>query len=130
MVLGLSFILFSVFGMVVTTIVSIMIRKREFGIKLALGESEHGILYQIIIENLIIAVAGLGLSLVHFMWKYKGLLQFSSDMNLASPLDYKANGSVIGIVFIILLTVILISNFFIYLFIRKQELKTLIGGME
>ncbi|MDT3428258.1 putative ABC transport system permease protein [Paenibacillus forsythiae] len=130
MVLGLSFILFSVIGIVVTTMVSIMIRKREFGIKLALGESTLGIFSQITIENVIIGITGIGLSLVHFMWKYKRLLQFSREMNLASPLDLKMNGSILIIIFLVFMTIISISSFFVYLFLRRQELKSLIGGME
>ena len=130
LIIGFSFILFLVIGIVVTTIVSILIRKREFGIKLALGESTSGLLSQIIIENSIIGVAGMGLSLAHFNWKYKKLLQISSEINLASPLDFKLNGSILLIIFLILITIIVLSSFFVYLFIRKQEPKSLIGGME
>ncbi len=130
LILGSSFILFSVIGVAVTTIVSIMIRKREFGIRLALGESTRGIFGQILIENSIIGVMGLGLSLAHFTWKFNKLLKFSSEMGSASPLDLKVNGSILLFIFLILFTVIAVSSFFVYRFIRKQEPKSLIGGME
>lgn len=107
-----------------------MIRKREFGIKLALGESTLGIYIQIIIENSIIGISGMILSLVHFLWKYSGLLHFSSEINLASPLDFKLNSFIIFFVFMILIFIILISSFIVYLFIRRLEPKSLIGGME
>lgn len=130
LVLGLSFVLFSVIGIVVTTMVSILIRRREFGIKLAFGESTIGVFSQITYENLMIGIAGLGLSLLHFTWKYKDLLQVSSEINMANPLDFKLNGSILVIVFFIFMCIISIASFFIYLFIRKQEPKSLIGGME
>ncbi|MGC5770739.1 ABC transporter permease [Paenibacillus pabuli] len=130
LILGASFIIFSVIGIVVTTIVSIMIRKREFGIKLALGESKLGILGQISIENSIIGLAGAGLSLTHFLWKYNGLLRFSSEFNYASPLDYKLNGTILFFVFSVLFIIIMISSCIVYLFIRRLEPKSLIGGME
>ncbi|MGV2883598.1 ABC transporter permease [Paenibacillus taichungensis] len=130
LILGASFIIFSFIGIVVTTVVSIMIRKREFGIKLALGESKLGILGQISIENSIIGLAGAGLSLTHFLWKYNGLLRFSSEFNYASPLDYKLNGTILFFVFLVLFIVIMISSCIVYLFIRRLEPKSLIGGME
>lgn len=130
MVLGVSFIIFSVIGIIVTTIVSIMIRKREFGIKLALGESTAGIFGQITLENLIIGLSGMILSLIHFRWKYKTLIQMSSEINVISALDFKLNSSIFFFIFLILIFIISISSFFIYLFIKKQELKSLIGGME
>ncbi|WP_018753130.1 ABC transporter permease [Paenibacillus sanguinis] len=129
-VLGLSFILFSVIGIVVTTMVSIMIRKREFGIRMVLGESKYGIFSQITLENLLIGMVGMGLSLGHFAWKYNGLLRYSSELNLASPLDYKLNIPVLLSVFLILFLITLISNFFVFLFIKNMEPKSLIGGME
>lgn len=128
--LGLTFMLFSVVGIVVTTIVSIMIRKREFGIKLALGERPLGILTQITIENVIIGVAGLVLALIHFKWRYRGILQMSSEINKASPLDIKLNDSIMFFIFMIFMLILLVASIFIYLYIRKQELKSLIGGME
>ena len=130
LILGASFIIFSVIGIVVTTVVSIMIRKREFGIKLALGESKLGILGQISIENSIIGFTGVGLSLTHFLWKYNGLLRFSSEFNYASPLDYKLNGTILFFVFLVLFIIIMISSCIVYLFIRRLEPKSLIGGME
>ncbi|MHA7582185.1 ABC transporter permease [Paenibacillus vandeheii] len=130
LILGASFIIFSVIGIVVTTLVSIMIRKREFGIKLALGESKLGILGQISIENSIIGLTGAGLSLTHFLWKYNGLLRFSSEFNYASPLDYKLNGTILFFVFLVLFMIIMISSCIVYLFIRRLEPKSLIGGME
>lgn len=130
LIVGISFVLFSVIGIVVTTIVSIMTRKREFGIRLVVGESKYGIFSKISLENIIIGIAGMGLSLMYFMWKYNGLLRFSSEQNLASVLDFKFNMPIMFFVFLILFLIIMISNFIVFLFIRKLEPKSLIGGME
>jgi putative ABC transport system permease protein len=129
-VLGIAFVMFSITGIVITTIVSLMIRKREFGIKLALGERPLGILGQITIENILIGVIGFGLSLIHFQWKYRELLQISKEINMLSPLDFKLDGSILFIIFIIFSFIIAVSSFIIYLYIRKQDVKSLIGGME
>ena len=59
LIVGSLFILFIIAGMVVTTIVSIIMRKREFGIKMVLGESKFGMLIQIVLENICIAIVGM-----------------------------------------------------------------------
>ena len=66
LIVGSLFILFIIAGMVVTTIVSIIMRKREFGIKMVLGESKFGMLIQIVLENICIAIVGMFLSIVYF----------------------------------------------------------------
>ncbi|MGG5252455.1 ABC transporter permease [Neobacillus sp. SM06] len=129
-ILGLSFILFSVIGIVATTFISIMMRKREFGVKLVLGESKYGLFIQILLENLLIGIVGMGLSLIHFIWKYSGLLKISNEFNLASALDFKMNASIVFPVFSVLLLVMILSNLIVFLFIRNLEPKSLIGGME
>lgn len=130
MILDLCFILFSIIGIVVTTMVSIMIRKREFGIKLVLGESKFGIFGQIILENTLIGIVGFGVSLAYFTWKASGALKLSNELNQASILDIKLNMLILFFVFLILLLIIVISNLIIFFTIRKLEPKSLIGGME
>ncbi|WP_193672602.1 ABC transporter permease [Bacillus cereus] len=130
LIIGILFILFSIVGIVVTTIVSILMRKREFGIKIVFGESKFGMFIQIVLENIIVAIAGLGMSLVYFSWRYGRLLQMSKDFKVASVLDFKLNMPIIFLVFLFLLLIIIVSNFIVFLFIRNLEPKTLIGGME
>lgn len=117
-------------GIVVTTIVSIIMRKREFGIKMVLGESKYGMLFQIVLENICIAIAGMVMSMVYFLWRYEAHLQFSKDLNVASVLDLNLNLPILFLVFLFLLLIIIVSNFIVFWFIRKLEPKTLIGGME
>ncbi|PEJ72815.1 ABC transporter permease [Bacillus wiedmannii] len=130
LIIGILFILFSIVGIVVTTIVSILMRKREFGIKIVFGESKFGMFIQIVLENIIVAIAGLGMSLVYFSWRYGRLLQMSKDFKVASVLDFKLNMPILFLVFLFLLLIIVVSNVIVFLFIRKLEPKTLIGGME
>ncbi|MBW4839923.1 MAG: FtsX-like permease family protein [Paenibacillaceae bacterium] len=129
LILAGCFILFSVISIALATIVSILIRKREFGIKLAVGESVRGIMGQIILENSIIALVGTGFSLSYFILKFKRLLQQSSEYDMASVLSFRFNTPIFLLIFIILMTIIVISSFVVYPFIRKQEIKSLIGGM-
>lgn len=130
LIVGSLIILFIMAGIVVTTIVSIIMRKREFGIKMVLGESKYGILFQIVLENICIAIAGMVMSMVYFLWRYGAHLQFSKDLNAASVLDLNLNLPILFLVFLFLLLIIIVSNFIVFWFIRKLEPKTLIGGME
>lgn len=130
LIVGILFILFSIVGIVVTTIISILMRKREFGIKIAFGESKFGMFIQIVLENIIVAIVGLGMSLVYFSWRYGTLLQMSKDIKTVTVLDFKLDMPILFLVFLFLLLIIVVSNVIVFLFIRKLEPKTLIGGME
>ena len=130
LIVGILFILFSIVGIVVTTIISILMRKWEFGIKIAFGESKFGMFIQIVLENIIVAIVGLGMSLVYFSWRYGALLQMSKDIKTVTVLDFKLDMPILFLVFLFLLLIIVVSNVIVFLFIRKLEPKTLIGGME
>ncbi|HDR7287605.1 ABC transporter permease [Bacillus cereus group sp. Bc005] len=130
LIVGILFIVFSIVGIVVTTIVSILMRKREFGIKIAFGESKFGMFIQIVLENIIVAITGLGMSIAYFSWRYGVLLQMSKDLKEATVLDFKLDMPILFFVFLFLLLIIIVSNVTVFLFIRKLEPKTLIGGME
>ncbi|HDR8288250.1 TPA: ABC transporter permease, partial [Bacillus cereus] len=130
LIVGILFIVFSIVGIVVTTIVSILMRKREFGIKIAFGESKFGMFIQIVLENIIVAITGLGMSIAYFSWRYGVLLQMSKDLKEATVLDFKLDMPILFLVFLFLLLIIIVSNVTVFLFIRKLEPKTLIGGME
>ncbi|PFI44750.1 ABC transporter permease [Bacillus cereus] len=130
LIVGSLFILFIIGGIVVTTIVSIMMRKREFGIKMVLGESKFGMFIQIVLENMCIAIVGMFLSVVYFSWRYEAHLQVSKDFDTASVLEVNLNMPILLFVFLFLQLIIIVSNLIVFLFIRKLEPKTLIGGME
>ncbi len=130
LIVGILFIVFSIVGIVVTTIVSILMRKREFGIKIAFGESKFGMFIQILLENIIVAITGLGMSIAYFSWRYGVLLQMSKDLKEATVLDFKLDMPILFLVFLFLLLIIIVSNVIVFLFIRKLEPKILIGGME
>ncbi|MGW6150036.1 FtsX-like permease family protein [Bacillus mycoides] len=130
LIVGSLFILFIIAGIVVTTIVSIMMRRREFGIKMVLGESKLGMFIQIVLENICIAIAGMVMSMVYFLWRYRSHLQVSKDFNSVSVLDLNLGLPILFLVLLFLLLIIIVSNVIVFLFIRKLEPKTLIGGME
>lgn len=44
---------------------------------------------QIVIENIIVAIVGLGMSIAYFSWRYGVLLQMSKDLKEATVLDFK-----------------------------------------
>ncbi|AJG57890.1 ftsX-like permease family protein [Bacillus cereus D17] len=123
LIVGILFIVFSIVGIVVTTIVSILMRKREFGIKIAFGESKFGMFIQIVLENIIVAITGLGMSIAYFSWRYGVLLQMSKDLKEVTVLDFKLDMPILFLVFLFLLLIIIVSNVIVFLFIRKLNRK-------
>ena len=97
---------------------------------MVLGESKIGVFIQIVLENTIVGIAGFGMALSYFSLRYGALLQTAKDLNVASVLDFKLNLPILLLVFLFLLLIIIVSNVIVFLFIRKLEPKTLIGGME
>ena len=94
------------------------------------GESKFGMFIQIVLENICIAIVGKFLSIVYFLWRYEDHLQVSKDFDMASVREINLNMPILLFVFLFLLVIIIISNLIVFLFIRKLEPKTLIGGME
>lgn len=122
---------FFILGIVVTTLASILIRKREFGIKLAFGESLKGIFYQLLIENFITFFIGFVLSLVYFRIKYADVIRNANATGIAGIFDVKLNLPILVIVFLITFSIVIIANMIILeLFLKKLEPKELIGGIE
>lgn len=54
----------------------------------------------------------------------------SKDIKTVTVLDFKLDMPILFLVFLFLLLIIVVSNVIVFLFIRKLEPKTLIGGME
>ena len=54
--------------------------RKRIWYKIAFGESKFGMFIQIVLENIIVAIVGLGMSLVYFSWRYGALLQMSKDI--------------------------------------------------
>ena len=130
MVSEVLFIFFSVIGIILATISSILMRKREFGIRLAVGDSIRGIFTQILIENFIIAFIGLCSAIIYFYLKYQMIINYTKFSNKTGTLDFKLDFPIIFIVFLFLCFIIFLSNLIVLLFLRKLEPKELIGGVE
>lgn len=126
-IIGIFFIL----GIVVITLTSILIRKREFGIKLAFGESLIGIFYRLLIENFITFFIGFVLSLIYFRIKYADVIRNANTMGIVGVFDVKLSFPILVIVFFITFSIVIIANMIILeLFLKKLEPKELIGGIE
>ena len=123
LIVGILFILFSIVGIVVTTIISILMRKREFGIKIVFGESKFGMFIQIVIENIIVAIVGLGMSIAYFSWRYGTLLQMSKDFKAVSALDFKLDMPILFLVFLFLLLIIVVSNVIVFYLLESLNRK-------
>ena len=122
LIVGILFILFSIVGIVVTTIISILMRKK-FGIKIVFGESKFGMFIQIVIENIIVAIVGLGMSIAYFSWRYGTLLQMSKDFKTVSALDFKLDMPILFLVFLFLLLIIVVSNVIVFYLLESLNRK-------
>lgn len=124
------FILFVLISIITSTLVSILIRRREFGIKLALGESTGGLFSQIVLEIFMIALMGFGFSTVYFAWTYSDLLRTSREFNSASVLDIKLDFHILFLIFLVLMAIVVIASLILYPYIKKQEPKSMIGEID
>ncbi|WP_238906819.1 ABC transporter permease [Clostridium sp. YIM B02506] len=123
--------IFFILGIVITTLYSILLRKREFGIKLAFGESMQGLFKQIITENFISVSIGFLLSLAYFRIKYADVFKYADISGIAGVFDVKLTPPILLILFLITFSIVMVSNIIVFqLFIKKLQLKDLIGGME
>ncbi|AZB41558.1 ABC transporter permease [Bacillus sp. FJAT-42376] len=127
---SIGVLFFSITGIVITSIVSMKMRKREFGIRMAVGESKAGILVQLALENVFIAIAGFGLSQLYFYCKNQVFFQLSSQLDdvYASSLTY--NTPVVLTDLGGLLCLLFVSNLIVFFFLRKLEPRSFTGGIS
>jgi len=70
-------------------------RRREFAIRLSMGASRWRLVRQLMIENLLIALAGGGLALVCTMWTARTLAAFLPPTTLPLAINGSVNGTVL-----------------------------------
>ena len=78
---------------------------------------------QIVIENIIVAIVGLGMSIAYFSWRYGVLLQMSKDLKEATVLDFKLDMPILFLVFLFLLLIIIVSNVIVFCLLESSNRK-------
>ena len=78
---------------------------------------------QIVIENIIVAIVGLGMSIAYFSWRYGTLLQMSKDFKAVSALDFKLDMPILFLVFLFLLLIIVVSNVIVFYLLESLNRK-------
>ena len=113
-------LIISIFAIVSSALLSIVNRKKEFGVLMALGASKKNIILQVILENILILLGAFIISFIHFCFLGKHL--FGGIINVQISLF---NIGVTGLLMLILLLFISLS---ITRKMFKFSLKDLIGG--
>jgi predicted permease len=76
-------------------------RTHEIGVRLAVGAARGRIVRQWITENLLLAILGGGLGLVVATWGHQLLLTFLMSNAPTEPLDFRLDGRLLGMTFVI-----------------------------
>ncbi|MGM9978517.1 MAG: ABC transporter permease [Clostridium sp.] len=123
-------IIVALIGIIISTILSIISRKREFGIRMVLGESRNRILLKVTIENIILSILA---SIFATLFTYIININFikaTSSTTLESIIFIKFNMQFfIPIIFIIIM-IIFTTSFILFEITKKVEPKELIGGID
>ena len=122
MINSLLLLLVSLSGIISNAILSIMNRKREFGILMALGASKKNIIIQVILENVLILIGAFILSFVHF--SFLGRHLFGGILNVSISFYNIGTTTLILFILLLIISLIIIKSMF------KFSLKDLIGGMH
>lgn len=130
LIFGAAFLLLLVIGIVMTTIILIRMKKREIGIRLAIGESKRSFFFQLLLENTLILVTGMAMGVLTYTISYGEVLEEIKRSSMASARDIKIDFFTLFYIAIFLFVIMAAVNYFIYLYIRRLEPKTLIGGMD
>lgn len=85
-------------------------RRREFAIRLSMGASRWRLVRQLMIENLLIALAGGGTALVCVLWTAKTLAAFLPPTTLPLSLNGQVNGTVLLATMIVSILTAIVSG--------------------
>lgn len=124
------FLFFSIIGIVIVTVVSILLRKRDIGIRLAVGDSIYGIWFQTFLENLILGISALILSIIYFFTRFNNYMNFLKYVSSISADNMQMNPQIVTALFILILFILFAANSIVFLFLKKLQPKEMIGGVD
>lgn len=119
----------AILGIIISTILSIFLRRKELGIKIVLGESINSILLKTYIENLILSILAI---IFNIAFTYIFNMDFINATNFATTesiiyVNFDLEFLIISFASIILLT--LLTSMMVFKIIKKIQPKELIGGV-
>jgi ABC-type antimicrobial peptide transport system permease subunit len=122
--------IFCIIGITLASILSIWIRKREIGIRYAIGESKLSVFLGITIENILICIVGGICALFYYTNWYKENIIMTKESFEITMLTINLGFKMLSVMTLILVIIIALSSFFTFLCTRKLEPKDLIGGLH
>lgn len=123
-------VIVALIGIIISTILSIISRKREFGIRMVLGESRNRILLKVTIENIILSILA---SIFATLFTYIININFikaTSSTTLESIIFIKFNMQFFMPIIFIIIMIIFTTSFILFEITKKVEPKELIGGID
>lgn len=126
LVINISMIVFSLFGIVVTMIMLVESRKREFGIRLATGASKSYLYNLILGEMLVTDVIGFIFGLLIYRLEGGITIEYSLSQSFFEFYNFKIIGTMIGIS----LALIVLFSLNVIVRIYKMEPRELIKGRD
>lgn len=120
----------AILGLIISTILSMIFRKKEFGIKIVLGENPMKIFYKVIIENIVLSIIAI-ISTVLFTYVLnKDYINITKTLTEESIIDIRFNMKFFILAIIAILSIIIITSLIIFKIIEKAQPKDLIGGVD
>jgi putative ABC transport system permease protein len=117
-------------GIIISTILSILFRRREFGIKIVLGESLNKILFKVTIENTILATIAI-ICAANFTYIMNApFIKGTSSTTLETIVFINFNIDFFGPVILVITMITLITSLIVFKIIKRIEPKDLIGGID
>lgn len=126
LVINISMIIFSLFGIVVTMIMLVESRKREFGIRLATGATKSYLYSLILGEMLVTDVIGFIFGLLIYRLEGGRIIEYSLSQGFFEFYNFKVIGTMIGIS----LALIILFSLNVIVRIYKMEPRELIKGRD
>lgn len=126
LIINFSMIIFSLFGIVVTMIMLVESRKREFGIRLATGATKSYLYSLILGEMLVTDVIGFIFGLLIYRLEGGSTIEYSLSQSFFEFYNFKVIGAMIGIS----LALIILFSLNVIVRIYKMEPRELIKGRD
>lgn len=133
LVIGVFFCIFASIALITSLIVTIHMKKREIGIRIAYGASTFNIFNTVFLEVILVCITSFVVAIFQFIHEKGGSLQLQKKQYAYfNIIDIYGNVDIYALcqLFVVVIIILLISSFIILRQVKKLQPKDLIGGLE
>lgn len=120
----------SLVGIIISTILSIVFRRREYGIRIVLGESLKEILFKVTIENIILSTLAIICTEIFTYIMNKDFIKATNFVTTESIIYINFNIEFFLPCILIIMIITFITSIIVFKIIKRIEPKELIGGID